>query len=212
MDFTVITFAVSDISDLSEMLPALVWLLFLEKKQPYNILGCFFSISAVLKLLTLVMAELHINNMIVYHALACLEICFLYIFYNKILFNKLYPSGLIILIVFNITNSLFVEPLTQFNSIGWTINSTVLIGLGLSYLYILYNSEVMVSLKKNPDFIITAGWLVYAAGSLFTYLLSTEIFSQPALGFFHNAWIFQCIANLFKNIVVSYGLWLVRLK
>jgi len=84
-------------------------------------------------------------------------------------------------------------------------------GMGLLYLFRLYkNDEDYTPLENRPDFIVTVGWLIYASGSLFTYLMGTEILSGKPEGFFYNAWIFQSVSNLSKNIIVSYGLWLMR--
>jgi hypothetical protein len=86
----------------------------------------------------------------------------------------------------------------------------VLIALGLVYLYRLYNSEKAIVIEKSPEFVMTSGWLIYAAGSLFTYLMGTEILSGKPEGFFHNAWFFQCFSNVIKNGIVAYGFWLTK--
>jgi len=63
-------------------------------------------------------------------------------------------------------------------------------------------------LQKRPDFIIMSGWLLYASGSLFTYLMASKILSGYAEGFFKNAWFFQSASNILKDIIISYGFWL----
>jgi hypothetical protein len=101
---------------------------------------------------------------------------------------------------------------TDFNSYAWALNMGVIMVMGIIYLFRLYNNENDRSpLEQRPDFLINAGWLIYASGSLFTYLLGIEILSGKAAGFFHNAWIFTCISNIFKNILITYGLWRARL-
>jgi len=111
----------------------------------------------------------------------------------------------------NVGISLFLQPVSTFNSIGWTLDMLVLLTIGILYLFHLYNDESDQSpLEQRPVFMITTAWLLYAAGSLFTYLMGTSILSGKAEGFFHNAWLFQCVSNLFKNLLIAYALWRQR--
>jgi hypothetical protein len=209
--FTTIVFSISSLSDLSEFLPLFAWLLYGRREMPYFVLGIFFFLSSFIKLATLVTAELSIHNMPAYHVLACIEIVMFFCFYSNLFFNKVKWWGVIILCMLNAANTIFLQDITTFNSIAWTVNMIVLLGLGLTYLFQIYKRENdYTPLEKRPDFIITAGLLIYASGSLFTYLMGTEILSGKPQGFFHNAWLFHCIANISKNFIVSYGLWLTK--
>ena len=209
--FTTIVYSISSLSDLSEFIPLFIWALYSKKGMPYSILGIFFFLSAFIKLGTLITAELGIHNMPAFHFLACWEIVMIFCFYNKLSTNRINLPGVAFLILLNAANSIFVQPLQAFNSIAWTINMIALIGIGLAYLFKVYKTEEdYTPLEKRPDFIITTGFLIYAAGSLFTYLMGTSILSGKAEGFFYNAWIFQSVSNIIKNIIVSYGLWLTR--
>jgi hypothetical protein len=128
------------------------------------------------------------------------------------MFNKVYVLGAVLLFLLNAVNSIFIQSIFTFNSWAWSMNMVVLMIIGITYLFKLYNNENDDSpLELRPNFIITAGWLIYASGSLFTYLLGIPILSGKAAGFFHNAWTFQCVSNLFKNVLISYGLWRARL-
>ncbi len=175
------------------------------------ILGVFFLISSVLKLFTLITAEFYIRNMPVFHLLAAVEIVFVFCFYSELMFKRIYLWVAVALLLMNVVNTIFIQDVFTFNSIAWTLDMMILITIGMLYLFQLYKQdEDYTPLEKRPDFIITAGWLIYASGSLFTYLMGTSILSGRAEGFFHNAWIFQCVSNLAKNAIISYGLWKVR--
>lgn len=150
-----------------------------------------------------------IHNMPAFHILAFWEIVMLFVYYSKLVFKKVYIAGIAILLLLN-AGSLFFQALDTFNSYAWAINIMILIIMGILYLFKLYNTEDYTPLEMRPDFIINSGWLIYASGSLFAYLMGTEILSGEPEGFFHNAWIFQCVSNLSKNIIVSYGLWLAK--
>jgi len=170
-----------------------------------------FAITAPLKLLTLVTAKMGIHNIPAYHVLALTEVIMVYCFYSRLAFRKVYLQGVLLLAALNVGISLFLQPVSTFNSIGWTLDMLVLLTIGILYLFHLYNDESDQSpLEQRPVFMITTAWLLYAAGSLFTYLMGTSILSGKAEGFFHNAWLFQCVSNLFKNLLIAYALWRQR--
>lgn len=209
--FTTITRYVSSTSDLSDFLPLSVWLLFARKNRTYLILGIYFLLAAFIKLFTFVTAEYHIHNMPAYHLLAVVEITMIFSFYSQLIFKRVYIWTVIFLLLFSLADSVFLEPCTTFNSISWTVDMMVLIIMGVTYLYKLYSEDSDVTpLEQRPDFMITTGWLLYAAGSLFSYLFGSATLSGKAEGFYNNAWIFQCVSNLFKNTIISYGLWRAR--
>lgn len=210
-NLTAISYFTSTASDLSEFIPLFTWIMLIREAKPYTLLGVYFLISAFIKLFTLITAELYINNMPAFHVLACVEIMMLFSFFSMITYKKISVRWLALLFIINAGNTLFFQSIFTFNSIAWTINMLALIILGLLYLYRLYKTdEDYAPLEKRPDFIITAGFLIYASGSLFTYLMGTSILSGEPEGFFHNAWIIQSVSNISKNVIVSYGLWLMR--
>jgi hypothetical protein len=162
-----------------------------------------------------------------YHLLAAIEVTMIFSFYSQLIFKRVFMLTVVFLLVFSVVDGVFLEALTTsksvtwsanmmeslftFNSISWTVDMMVLIIMGVTYLYKLYSEDSDVTpLEQRPDFMITTGWLLYAAGSLFSYLFGSATLSGKAEGFYHNAWIFQCISNLFKNTIISYGLWRAR--
>jgi hypothetical protein len=204
--------ALSYSSDISDMLPLLAWLITRKRNDALNILGAYFLFSFPLKLITVWMATKSMNTHPFYHILAPLEFFFLYLYYCKvILINR---NGiwipLVIILSFNILNSLWLQHFLAFNSNAWSVNTLVLLFLALVYLYKLYVNIEDIKIEKHPGFIINAGFLFYFSGSIFTYILSAYILTQESGDFFANGWIIQSMANLSKNIVVSFGIWLAR--
>lgn len=147
-----------------------------------------------------------------YHLLAALEIISVYCFYNLLVLKKIFYQGVFALFVIQLVNTVFFQDIWAFNSIAWTINMMVIIMMGLIFFYKVYKEEdgERLPLESRPDFIITCGWLMYAAGSLFTYLMGTEILSGNPEGFFKNAWVFQSVSNILKNVIIAYGFLLTR--
>src|SRR5260221_4395434 len=139
MDLKFFTLLAGGTSDISELIPVIIYLKYVFKKQPYMILGNYFILSASIKVLTLVTALMIIHNMPAYHLLVIIEAVFLYVFYARIIYNSQPQIWIIaILILLNVLNSLFYESIYQFNSVGWTFCIIFLLCLGLRYLYKLY--------------------------------------------------------------------------
>lgn len=200
----------SDVSEVSELAPLIIGYSCRIRQLPYRIIVGFFTVSAPLKLISLVTARMHMNNMILFHILALCEVIFLYSFFNWILFNRVRIWGITALIVANLLDTLFLEGLMEFNAIAWSVNTFVLLCLGLTVFYRFFVSLEELHLEKNATFIITSGLMIYFAGAMFTYILSSKILSGQAADFFHNAWIIQSFSNIIKNLIVGYGLWLAR--
>ena len=208
-----ITFVISDLSDVSEITPFVAWFAFGSRELPYKVLGIFFLISGSTKIYTLITAVMHIHNLPAYHVLAFLEIIFVYSFYRLLSTKKLDFVGISGLFVLYLANTGIQNINNTFNSNTWTLTVLLIMLIGLTHFYRIYrNEEDTTPLEKRPDFIMTTGWLIYASGSLFTYLMGTDILSGTADGFFKNAWIFECISNIIKNILICYGFWLTGKK
>jgi hypothetical protein len=211
MDLKGFAISVSVISETSELMPVLFFFKYAPKRQPFVTLCYYFVLSALIKISTTITMLLGIHNLPLFHLLVVAEVTLLYSFYARII----YSSGpqvwvIAILIILSVLNTVFIEDIYQFNSLAWTISIIFLLSLGLRYLYKLYDDLENIQLNTHPLFIINTGFLIYFAGSLFTYIFASEILAQEAKGFFHNAWIIQGFSNIAKNIIISYGLWLAK--
>lgn len=152
------------------------------------------------------------NNMPVYHLLAIVEFTFLFLLFRQFLGHGLPWIVLAVVAGFDVIDSILIESIWTFNSTGWSVNILILMVIGLMFLYHLYTRSDNYSqmLTNQSIFVIHSGLMIYFGGSLFTYLLGWYILSHEAVGFFHNGWLIQCIANILKNIIVAYGIWLGR--
>jgi hypothetical protein len=203
------TLLISTISDLSDILPV-VWLIRINKDSALNILGIYFATSFSIKLITIILVYgfNSPNTMPFYHVLAVFEfICLMIYYHYKIHLNKNFTGAIILIITtVNLVISFTIQKFDEFNSYAWTLNTLVLLMIAFLYLYNLYKNIEDVAIEKHSGFIINTGFLLYFAGSLFTYLFGWYILSQKPTGFFANGWIIQAFANLCKNCIVAYGI------
>jgi len=198
-------------SDLSDLAPCLMYYL-TGCPRKYRVLFIFLCSISALKILTILTALLGINNMPIYHVLSFTELVFMFLFYMDLLDKKhsnIMRATLWALIVFNLVDTLVIGGIYSFNSISWSLNTSALIVLGMAYFYHLYEETSEIIIERHTDFYINSAFLIYASGSLFTYLLAWKILSQPAQSFFHSGWIVHSLSNLTKSMMITYGLWLL---
>jgi len=207
-----ISILVSDISDISELIPLILLMIINNNELKFKILKAYFFLTSILKMYALITSKFSINNMHAYHFLSIVELISMYSFYVIVLNKKrnLFFFGLFSLLVFNILNTLLYHKFNEFNNLACGLNASIIIIFGLNYYHQIYNRTDNVQIEKDPMFFINAGFLIYASGSFFTYLFGWKILSQEAIGLFHNAWLIQSISNIIKNIVIAYGVWLMR--
>lgn len=202
------TLWVSIFSDLSDAGPFILLLLY--KPYQHITLRLYFLTSFAIKAATILLlfAFDAKNTQPAYHLLAPLEFIFLAWYYSAVIGWKprqiILPVMLIVLL--NLLNSLFVQKIYVFNSYAWSVNTLMLMGLSFFALYRFYLKAEDVLIEDSGEFIINAGFLLYFAGSLFTYILGLSILSSEAKGFFGNAWIIQATSNLIKNLIAGYGI------
>lgn len=203
----------SHISDLSDWLPFFVWIFLPEKKKnQYKLLGAYFFLVGFFKSTTLILLLIkgQYNTMPFYHAMAIGEVSLLFLFLTREIFTKVKIQQLVLVLILglNIVNSVLFQNFNEFNSNTWAFNTIVLIGFGLYSLLQIFKKSESIELEKSDEFIITAGLLLYFSGSLFLYIVSSEVLSKEANGLFHNAWIIRSTADIIKSIILTYGLWI----
>lgn len=213
MDLKFWNIAISTLSDVSDCVP-LILFFYIGKKKEYLLLFTYFCVSFAIKATTILLIfvwKVH-NTLPFYHILAPLEFMLLFLFLNKLnnLTTGVKIGIVLVVLIFDIANTLLMQPPKQFNSIAWGINTLILLMMSLRYLYNLYSNIENIQIEKHPGFIINAGLLIYFAGSLFTYLLGWYILSETSNDFFANSWMILAPANILKNIIVTFGLWIAR--
>jgi hypothetical protein len=203
----------SYVSDLTDWLPLMIYFS-LDKKRKilYRFLGAYLLINSILKTSTFVILNIRtVNTLPFYHLLSVFEFVFLFLFFSQTL--QLQRGKWLLLFgiaLLNIANTMFYQTIYEFNSYSWAGNSMILVSMGLFVLYKIYLNIEDIALNQYPLFIINSGLLIYLSGSLFTYILGSDILSQEAKDFFHNAWIIKSISDIIKSALLTVGLWVAK--
>jgi len=148
--------AVSTISDLSDIMPLIFFLIYgLDKLR---ILQIYFLLSFLIKSTTVILVFFFgsPNTHPFYHVLAVVEVTTLFLYYKKVISWK--GNGpkvmLAFLLLFNVLASVMLQSLWAFNSIAWSVNTLSLLFLSITYLYVLYSKAENVALESHPGFVI----------------------------------------------------------
>lgn len=100
--------------------------------------------------------------------------------------------------------SFFYVGVEQLWGVGMTLKNLAIMLLTILSLYFLFKKEEELFMEQNPIFWILIALLTYTSGSLFSWLLSSDILK------IQGAWKLHNVANILKNILFAIGLWKAR--
>lgn len=106
---------------------------------------------------------------------------------------------------------LFIQNPHEFNDLGRAIEASYTLVFSLGYFYTIYSKSLNLFIEKSPLFWLVAGLFVYFSGSLFSFLLSSEILDQKIISPEYS-WTFHNMANIAKNLFFGVGFWLFTRK
>jgi len=147
------------------------------------------------------------TNYVLLQLYGLIETFILVVFYSSVLDIKRKWFVLIgtVFSLFYISDSLWFEA-DQFNTIGRSVESLIMIVLSLSLFYQFFTKEDDIFLEKSPLLWINIGILIYFSGALFSFVMSSVILSTKL------SWIFHNISNILKNVFIAIGLWRAKVN
>lgn len=187
------------------VLALIIWL----RTSQYFYLFLLLAIVAVLRIISIQMADNYINTMYLYHIIGFVELVLIYLLYSKYI-SKVWKYVVSVFGVLYLFNSLFIVSFYEPNSVGLALVQLLILLFGLNYLKELYQKAEITHLKKSSFFFINSGFIIYAAGSFFVNLMSSKIVNASTNDFFNNAWIMEAGFRIIELILIIYGLILVK--
>jgi len=172
-----------------------------------KIVAAFFLVSALSDLTLGLMAYRNVyNNYPVIHVFILLSVLFFGAIYYYAFFNPALKKAILILAIvvalFCIINSIFIEGIWGYPSISNTVVGIFLIIISLAYFHQLLSRQEFVHIEKQGLFWINAGVLFYYSLNIFLFMLFTRI-ERAHLGDFY---MIHNIVNIFANLLYSAGL------
>jgi hypothetical protein len=205
--------ALDFISGFSILAPLIVGAIFYSQlMRASKAIFLIVLITFVMEIIVQVLAEAGINNMPVFHLYTFLEFSIILIFYRRlkpsIRWNIFTKILFIIFIAFSIINLTFNESIFVFNSLQRNIEALLLSIVFVSYLSNFFNVENNSSLRKEPFFIQTAGFMLYFGGTLFLFTFGVELLKEGQSYF----WMIHALFNILLNIIYTHTLWKAKVS
>jgi hypothetical protein len=196
------------IAEYLDLLPVILFLIFLKKCKPNTLIRTIFWVSllsfVILKVADKIVPET--NKHYFYSLFIAMEYSFFAFFLWRSLKNAAAKKTLIILsivfICFLIPYTLFGE-IKQIDSLSIGIESIIILSFCFYFLYELINQPTTSFIYNDYRFWIVMGFLLYLAGTFFFYIYAEQQSSlKELLKYWFLTWVFYII----KNILFAVGI------
>lgn len=196
------------ISGLSILIPLITaGIFFKHLNKTLKKLSVFICFSAITEFLAARYASHGINNMPISHLYAFIQVPLLaWVFRDLIsgIRQKVIIILSVLFLLFSAVNLAFWEDLLEFNSNQRYFAAVCIITFCAFYFIQLFIDTKILKIELDPYFWMSAGILIYTAGTLFLF-----IYAQEVLNGANNAyWNLNCILNIFLNMGLTIALWL----
>jgi len=160
----------------------------------------------------------HLNNLYLLHIYTLLEFVAWSYFYQRLFQGKKWSQtkmpwlvGAVSILV--IANSIFLEPVTGFNSNAKTLVQVILIAYSIYYFFITFGKiDLRQPLPRSVSFINFAV-LLYYSGSLFIFMFSKLMASQGiASSMQHGFWAINALLLVLLHALIFVSLWMVAFR
>ena len=150
--------------------------------------------------------HLHQNNLYLTHIVPVVEFALLIWFFRVILSEKIIKTLIVLFTILSIFNVLFLESLTEFNTIARAVEALILIIVSLMYFYRLLRDLNEQYLERSPLFWIATSILIYFSGSFFIFIYGNYIMPSAKLSL--TFWAIHALFSILKYILFTIALWI----
>jgi hypothetical protein len=165
----------------SVLLPFVVGLVLLKKlKNPQFkylfLFVCLWLISEAIGVITVLSGTKnnlwsnHVFNPLQFGAMA---LVFFYSFESRLI-KKLIVLAIAVVVVVTVYDAFMLVGITQMNSVSKIVANALLIAMTLVYFYKVANNATTLYLDQDPVFLLSAGLLIYLAGTSMSYALFND--------------------------------------
>jgi hypothetical protein len=172
---------------------------------------CFYIyFSATIEIAANVFISFHIPNLALLHLFTIVEFIFISCLYKKALEglipNKIFTVFIVVLSLFLVCNSIFIQPLSGFNTIARTVSNVIIIVYSILFFYKTFKELKIFHLEKEPMFWINSGILFYFSCNLFFFIFSNYILTLST-SVNLKVWFVHAVFNFLIYIFFSIGIW-----
>lgn len=202
-----ISVSIGYISALSILIPLIsATLTYNKQNKTLKRLSVFILFSVFTESVALYYGYNGWNNMAISHLYAFIQVPLLaWIFSSFIggLQNKIILFSTISYLLFSIINLIFWEDLDVFNSNQRYFAAVVIIMFCSFYFIQVFVQASVVNIELESNFWMSAAILIYTAGTLFLFILKSELMEEGS----NDYWYVNGILNIILNIGLTVSLW-----
>ena len=171
------------------------------------LLGVYFVIEVWLTLL----ASSGDNNVFLIPVIAIVELTIIIILYHKVFSDSIWKKLIIFIpvpfAIFAVLNVIIGDGAVNLGSYIRSVEALLVIGITLVWFYQALNDASIKVIHREPMFWVSAGFLIYFAGTFFLFITSTYLL-ENARGILVVAYLINSIANICKNLLFTVALWM----
>jgi hypothetical protein len=180
-------------------------------RNELQFIGWFLALGALGEILSQVTARLHMPNLYILHMYTIIEFNIIALFYLRF-FGDFYPRWLVpglmvCFTVFAILNSIFLQPITGFNTYARGTVGVLTIMLALLCFYKMLIELRTKRLDQHPVFWINTGFLLYFSGNLFFFILNNALLKEPNQSLSFMSWGLSSLLMALLYLFIGVGLW-----
>lgn len=199
---------IEDISALSILIPLITaGILFRHLNKTLKRLSVFILFSAITESLAAIYFEYGWNNMIISHLYAFVQVpllTWIYVSFIKGYRRKIILLSCLAFLVFSTINVLLWEDLMMFNSNQRYFAAVVILMFCSFYFIQVFVEAKVVRIELEHNFWMSASILIYTAGTLFLFILKTDLINEQN----DDYWSLNCILNIILNLGLTISLWM----
>lgn len=152
----------------------------------------------------------------IYHIIGIVELSLLYVLYSSRGNSELLTYSFWAVLLFYCYQSIVVVPFNTMNTLARSFTTLYLIIVILNDFYSIYKKQEVVNIGRSFMFWVNSALLIYLTTAFFAFLFSYEYIHRIAQDDFTDllkyGWLCYALGNLFKSIVITFGLILCNRK
>ena len=137
--------------------------------------------STIVAIVSYFLAKNELKNDLIFNLNNYLELYLMYRIYQLLIHDvskKIMIILLILVVIFGIYDSIFIEPIDTYQGIFSFFKSICVLGLCLISFYTVYKEEKVIYLEKDAIFWLNSGILIYYLSTLFIQLFTNYLIAS----------------------------------
>lgn len=183
--------------------------------EAFYALGIFLIIDILTEIVATTLYYQHINNLPLLHIYTLLEFISFSFYYRATLrerqiFSKYFYVFVILVSLFIVLNSVFFQPLTEFNSNAKTLVQAILMGYGIYHLFSVFGKINLSEPAQFASCVVSMAVIIYNAGSFFIFMFSNVLLeNNSSRTVQYGFWMLNSLLFLIFQILILFSLWKV---